>query len=345
MPFRDVVGHRRLVELLSRSVGRDRLPPSLMFAGPSGVGKRLVALTTAQALNCTSPVPLALPGSSASPTPDDLDACGSCPACRRILRGLHPDVVLVSPGETGSIKIEQARDIVDRAAYRPFEGRRRVVIVDTADALVPGAQHALLKTLEEPPSASVFVLVTARPDVLLPTVRSRCPRLPFRPLSVEEVAEALTRQGRSDEEARSVAATAGGSIGRALEARAEDVVEARHTAARVLAQAAASADPRPRLRAAQQLLANAGRSPAGDRELLATELRAMASLVRDIAVVTTCADRRGLGNPDLAPVLDRLTAFRGERGLRAFAAIDQGLLALERNAGVKIVADWVMVNL
>ena len=70
----------------------------------------------------------------------------------------------------GSIKIDQVRDVIDRAGYRPFEGRRRVVIIDEADALVPQAQNALLKTLEEPPSASVFMLVTSRPDALLPTV-------------------------------------------------------------------------------------------------------------------------------------------------------------------------------
>ena len=95
---------------------------------------------------------------------------------------MHPDVLVVEPGDSGSIKIEQVRDVVDRARYRPFEGRRRVVIIDEADALVAAAQNALLKTLEEPPPSSVFILVTARPDVLLPTVRSRCPQLRFRPL-------------------------------------------------------------------------------------------------------------------------------------------------------------------
>ena len=81
----------------------------------------------------------------------------------------------MEPGDTGSIKIEQVRDVIDRAGFRPFEARRRVVIIDEADAMVPPAQNALLKTLEEPPSASVFMLVSSMPDALLPTVRLALP--------------------------------------------------------------------------------------------------------------------------------------------------------------------------
>ena len=174
MPFRDVIGHPRLVSLLSRAVARGTVPPSLLFAGPAGVGKRRVATALAESLNCLQPV---------TNLPElERDACGQCASCRRIARGMHPDVIVLEPGDSGSIKIEAVRDVVDRASYRPFEGRRRVVIIDDADALVAPAQNALLKTLEEMPAASIFLLVSALPDALLPTVRSRCPRLRFAPL-------------------------------------------------------------------------------------------------------------------------------------------------------------------
>ena len=228
MPFRDVIGHRRLVALLARAVHLEALPPSLILSGPSGIGKRLVASATAQALNCTAPLAAgAVPATDASGPLLEVDACGMCAACARIARGVHPDVMLVEPGDSGSIKIDQVREIVDRAAYRPFEGRRRAVIVDEADALMPAAQNALLKTLEEPPSGSVFMLVTARPDMLLATVQSRCPRLRFRPLGADDVAAVLMRRGRREDEARAVAATADGSIARALEGGAGEFVEAR----------------------------------------------------------------------------------------------------------------------
>ena len=145
MPFRHLAGHRVLLDLVARAAARGSLPPSLIFAGPDGVGKRLAALSLAQLFNCANVVADA----------DDRapDACGECSACRRIARGVHADVLVIEPGDTGSIKVDQVRAAIDRTAYRPFEGRRRVVIIDDADVMEAPPQNALLKTLEEPPAA------------------------------------------------------------------------------------------------------------------------------------------------------------------------------------------------
>src|SRR5438034_791835 len=116
MPFRTLAGHRKILDLLSRSIAGGSLPPSLIFSGPEGVGKQRVAVAVAQALNCTNPGQADL----------QYDACGACPTCKRIARGIHGDVLMVMPGDSGAIKIDQAREVIDRAMYRPFEGRRRV---------------------------------------------------------------------------------------------------------------------------------------------------------------------------------------------------------------------------
>jgi DNA polymerase-3 subunit delta' len=340
MAFRDIVGHRTLVGLLVRSIERGTLPPSLIFAGPSGVGKRLASVSVAQAMNCASP--------QAS---GEVPGCGTCPACKRIARGVHPDVNILEPGDSGAIKIDQVRDVIDRAAYRPFEGRHRVVIIDQADALVAQAQNALLKTLEEPPAASSFLLVTSVPDLLLPTVLSRCPRLTFRPLDVDDVATVLMRRGRSEAEARAVAATADGSVGLALEASAGELVEARDLALRALSSVAGTPPGAPgdlsrrRVEAAKELLPKAGGASATDRDQLAGSLRAMSSILRDVALIAAGADGQMLANRDVRPALDRLGAYGGDRGRQAFVAVDQALVALERNAAAKIVADWVMLQL
>jgi DNA polymerase III subunit delta' len=337
VPFRDIFGHRRVVSLLSRAVARGSVPPSLLFAGPEGVGKRRVAMALAETLNCLQPT-----------TGDGLerDACGTCAACRRIARGTHPDVIVLEPGDSGTIKIDPVREIIDRAQYRPFEGRRRAVIVDHADALTDDAQSALLKILEEPPSGSVFLLVTSSPDALLSTVRSRCPRLRFGPLSPGEIADALKRDHEyGDAEARAAAADADGSLGRALEAEAADLTEARSTAQQWLTQAARSGDLSTRVQMAQSLFDKKS-VPAVDRARLAACLRALSSLLRDLGILSTRADARMLANADLQGALERLAAaYDSTRSMRAFTAVDKALGALERNASPKIVADWLVLQL
>ena len=332
MPFRAIAGHRPLLELLSRATARATLPPSLIFAGPEGVGKRLTATALAQALNCERPIE----------GEDRRDACGTCAACKRIARGVHADILVIEPGDSGSIKVDQVREAIDRSMYRPFEGRRRVVIVDEADALMPEAQNALLKTLEEPPPASVFVLITNRPDVLLPTVRSRCQVLRFGPLTPGEVAEVLMRDhGLEAADAHAAAAAADGSVGRALAGSAEDANEARDAAARLLQAAASSQDPRRRLDGAKALTGG-----SGDRDDLARRLLALCSLIRDLGLLLSRADDRALANTDLKPQLQALLRFfDGDRTVRAFATVERALSALDRNASPKIVADWLALNI
>ena len=306
MPLRDITGHQRLVELLARSIAGGTLPPSLLFAGPAGATKRQTALAVAQTLNCLDL--RRVTDASGQPI---ADACGVCASCLRIQRGVHPDVVIVEPGDTGAIRIDQIREVVERTAYRPFEGRRRVVVIDEADALMAPAQNALLKTLEEPPSLSVFILVTTRPDMLLPTVRSRCIRLLFTEPGTQEID-----------------------------------VEAREIAHSVLMHASTTTDPGRRLEGAKELLAKTGQGGAADRDQLSAHLKAMASLLRDVEVLAAGADAATLANRDAKPALERLVpSFKGDRGLAAFSAIDRALEALDRNSGVKVVADWLVLQL
>jgi DNA polymerase III subunit delta' len=340
MPFRDIKGHAHVYELLARAAARDSLPPSLIFAGPEGVGKRMTAIALAQLLNCLGPI-LSRVDAASETSGHATDACGVCASCKRIARGVHADVLLIAPGDTGAIKVDQVREAVERTAYRPFEGRRRVVVIDDADGLIIAAQDALLKTLEEPPPASVFVLVTSRADTLLPTVRSRCHRLRFGRLPPADVAAVLTeRHEYSQADAHAAAALSDGSIGAALEGGVEGFVDAREAAAGLLDSVATSNDPRRRLEGAKALT---GAVRGGsDRDELARRLHALSSILRDLGVLLSRADERSLANADLRPLLERLQrSFDGDRALRAFSAVDRALSALERNASPKIVADWL----
>jgi DNA polymerase-3 subunit delta' len=330
MPFRDLAGHRHVLDLTARAAARGSLPPSLIFAGPDGVGKRLAATSLAQLFNCPSP--------SAGDSESAPDACGHCTVCRRIARGVHADVLMIEPGDTGSIKVDQARGAIERSAYRPFEGRRRVVIVNEADAMEASAQNALLKTLEEPPSASTFVLVTSRPDLLLPTVRSRCQRVRFGPLGPADIAQVLIRNhGFAEKDAHAAAALAEGSLARALEGDTEAYVEAREAAVSMLGTVARASNPMQRLAASRAL----GRDKV-DRDELGRRLRLVSSVLRDLGVLQARAEERTLAHSDLKPALQRLLpAFEGDRAVRAFSAVEKALDALDRNASPKIVADWL----
>jgi DNA polymerase-3 subunit delta' len=227
--------------------------------------------------------------------------------------------------------------------YRPFEGRKRVTIIDQADALMVGAENALLKTLEEPLPASVFVLVTSRPDTLLPTVRSRCAQLRFGRLQVSEVATVLEQsQDYSHADALTAAAASDGSVRRALDLEADAFAEARSDAEDLLQ--VAGRDPRTRLDRAKELLKGSG-TPASEREHLGARLMAMTSLIRDAGLIASGADARLLANLDRAPVVETLARNLGKDRLdRMFSAVTQAEDALDRNVSPKVVADWLAIN-
>ncbi len=340
--FGRIAGHRRLTGLLTRAIGRGTLPPALLFAGPTGVGKWRTAVAVAQALNCQDPVTVA----SKDGVAVFQDACGKCRSCERIARGVHVDVLAVEPDEKASIKIDVVRDVLSRTAYRPFEGRRRAVLVREADTLEPQAQNALLKSLEEPPPATVFVLTTAVPGALLPTVRSRCMTLRFARLSADDVCEILTRDhGQSREDALAVSALADGSVGQALALESADVAVLRETALLLLGETAGQTDTAGRLRVAAAVVAGPSKKERS-RDDLAVILRLASSMLRDIEAINSQADARVLANPVVAGDLRALAPrFAGERARQAFVAVDRALAALERNAGTKVVADWLAVSI
>ena len=190
------------------------------------------------------------------------------------------------------------------------------------------------------------MLVSSIPDSLLPTVRSRCSRLRFAALPPAQVTEVLTRDhGYTEQNARAVAVDAEGSVGRALAAESADLVDAREGAQHLLDHTARAADLTRRLDAARDVTGKKSTS-AGEREQLAACLRALGSLLRDVGILATGGDRRLIGNTDLESQLVSLArTFDSQRSARAYAAVDEALAALERNASPKIVADWLVLQL
>ena len=313
-----IVGHERVRALLARSIQAGRLPPALLLAGPEGVGKRTVALAAARALVCET-------GQGV--------ACDQCSACSRAARGLHPDVIVVEP-ETATIKIEQVRDMAREVLALPFEGRARGFVMDDAHVMTEQASNALLKSLEEPPATSHVFLVTASPQALLPTIRSRCQTLRLGPLPAAQLESYLRdRAGLTEEEARLRAAVAGGSIGAALALDSDAYRASRSELLAALERAGASSAVE-RMEAAQRL------SELDDPALALTTLR---SLLRDALVLRSGAGSGSLLNADVEPRLAALA--RGPLGARAVAlaeAAGETREALRLNANKLLSMDVLM---
>lgn len=217
-----VVGQPTALGTIRRALAEDRLHHALLFEGPAGVGKSFVAEALAQALLCER-------------RQEGL-ACGTCASCTKVPRkdangrSVHPDFAPIARGmydpaaigrknqETQEISVDQVRTVVlGRIALGPVLGVARLFLVRDADELSIAAANAILKTLEEPPPRTYFVLTSTRPGELLPTIRSRTQRIRFAPLPEEAIAGVLVAEGQEASRARAAAKDAQGSLAVARE--------------------------------------------------------------------------------------------------------------------------------
>jgi len=304
MAFSDLTGNAPVVARLKRLVGAGKLPRSMIFFGRAGVGKVEAAVTLAQALNCTV---------------SENDACGRCPSCARIAKDEHPDVRLLRPeGRGGQIRAEGVRDAVAEIPYRPFEGRRRVLIVADSERMNPTTANTLLKTLEEPPPWATLILVTANEAALLPTIVSRCQIFRFSPLAPEELERLLVaRHAFPPDRAALLAAVAGGGIARALELAEEPVFELRQQALSISALVLES-------RKAEELVPLADGLSKDPRLMLLLEL--LLSILRDLAAKKAGA---GILHRDIESEIAALSEGAPlERWLEAFALAEEVVVDL-----------------
>ena len=262
-----------------------------------------------------------------------LGGCGVCASCSRIDRYGHPDVLVRLPlpkeknsgpedpsdptkalafkaenpwrdpelaGGNLEIRVADVRVIVRELAYAPVEGPRRIVIFREADRMNHAAQNALLKSLEEPPAHTLFVLTTHQPEALLPTVRSRCRRVPFGPLPTEVITAWLAENGIESKGGIDPAAMAGGSLKRAIRI-AEEGVPGRQQALQILRWAADGQRRDALAWAGEYVFKSAGGAWTEARQIL----EELVSLTRDLAALES-GDSIGLHNPDQTDLLQRI---------------------------------------
>jgi DNA polymerase-3 subunit delta' len=322
-----IVGHEWAVALLRSGLAAQRMAHALLITGPAQVGKTTLARTVAAALNCQG----------------ENRPCGDCPSCRKVARGVHPDVRLVLPeasksGREAVLKIDQIRELQREAALAPVEGRAKVFLLREVDRANLPAANALLKTLEEPPAQVVLLLTSTRPHALLPTIVSRCQTLQLRPLPLDLVAQVLqTRWGVDPPEADLLARLSGGRIGWAVARLADNGVREERIRRLEECQELAGDGPVGRLAYAERL----SRSPAAVLPVLAL----WATWWRDLLLIQLGCTRQ-ITNVDQAAVLEDLAARYTHLQVRDYLVRLQAAPAqIGQNVNIRLLLEALLLHM
>ncbi len=201
--FNDILGNDAVKQHFQQAIEAHKISHAYILAGEAGMGRKSIAHAFAMTLLCEK-------GRS--------QPCMECHACRQVLADTHPDLIHVTHEKPASIGVKDVREqINDTIMIRPFSSYYKIYIVDEAEKMTVQAQNALLKTIEEPPSYAVILLLTTNPETFLPTIQSRCVQLKLKPLQDSVIREYLAnRLGIPEKDARLCAAFARGNLGKAI---------------------------------------------------------------------------------------------------------------------------------
>lgn len=316
-----VVGHEWAVNQLRRAIDERRLGHAYLITGPARIGKATLARALAMAINCTG----------------ERRPCGACRACVRIAADSHADVRVVAP-EGDRLKIDQIRDLQRELALSPLEARSRVAILEDFERATPEAMNALLKTLEEPPSNVVLILIAPEAELLLPTIVSRCQVVALRPLATAQVRQALIgRWGVDVKRAELLAHLSGGRLGWAVTAAKDGAVLEKRTARLDDLRQLLSASRVERFAYAQFIT----RDVTDAREALdgwRTWWRDVMLVASGSAASVTNVDRRS----EIESIAARLDA---QRARAAAEACSRALWQLDKNATPRLVLEVMLMQL
>jgi DNA polymerase-3 subunit delta' len=319
-----LLGHDWAVDMLRKHITHQAVRHAYLLCGPSGLGRRTLALRFAQALDCPSP-----------PAPGE--ACRSCKTCRQIEAMQFPDLaVLQAEKEGGVLKVEQVREVQHSLSLKPYQGSYRVALFLRFQEANLSAANALLKTLEEAPAYVVLLLTAEAPEQLLPTIVSRCEILRLRPSPVEAVEAYLLARGAGQAQARLLAGLSGGRPGYALR----------------LMQDPAALDFRARrLDDLPGLLGGTRRARFAYAESLARDKEAFRSVLllwlvywRDV-LLRAAKSGAPISNADRAGEIEALASQLPLSAVRRLVAdLEKAVERLEKNVNARLLAEVVLLD-
>lgn len=322
MSFNDIFGHDKQIALLKGFIEQNRLPHALLFYGMEGIGKKTTALVFAKALNCLR---------------ENKDACDDCSSCRKVDHKNHLDVVLLE-AEGQFIKIQAVRDLQQQMKFKPWEGKKRVCIIDDAEKMNDIAANALLKTLEEPSASNIMILISARPHQLPATVVSRCQQLKFNPPAENDVAAFLeARLSLEAKAAQSLASSSAGSIARAIQLSKGAYLGMRDEVMEIINQENMQ-NPLTRLSLTRRF--------GEDREEILEKLGILRMCYRDVLFFRETGGKKGLINRDrmdiVKPLAEKMSV---EDVLNNIKIIDGTSQAIELYADKTLALEVMMLSL
>jgi DNA polymerase-3 subunit delta' len=314
--FDSILGNGRVKKILRLALDKNRLPNSLIFCGPKGVGKRTVARTLAKAVNCEK---------------KKTDSCDECATCVATSAGRLPDIWEIEP-EGQFIKLRQMQALRQAAYLRPMVSRKRVFIVDDTERMNEESSNCLLKVLEEPPLFSHIVLLTSNLDLILPTIRSRCQILHFAPVGKEEIERLLKDKGFPSERARIISLLVRGNLKEALELDWDEVQEERREAWKIFL----SFLEKKELSAFLRNYAFGPRTLV--REDLERKMEILASFCRDFVLLKEGGEPSLLLNPDFRKDLGALTQnWSAEAARECLGQVESTISGLSKNLNLSLL--------
>jgi DNA polymerase-3 subunit delta' len=322
MKWTDIIGHKDHVAMLRHMESSRRMPHAVLFTGPNGIGKVMVAKVLAAALLCSH---------------EEERPCGICLSCQQMSYSSHPDFLLIAP-EGANIKIEQIRNLQQEAALAPYSSQRRVCIIDGAELMTTQAANSLLRILEDPPGEIIFILIAANKQTLLTTIISRCMAISFQPLADEVLAQALMVNGYRSEQAEVAARLSGGRMGIALEILAPDGFSVRNQALGIMENL---------LEAKIEIVwKTAALLEKMERNEVLQIIRYLTYILRDILLLVTGQGRQLLFNIDIAQELGEL-ADRWSEGqlVKAIKAVETARRAIYANANTRLTSEALMIKI
>lgn len=301
--FDKLIGNDRVKVIFERLIKTERLPNSLLLTGGVGVGKKQFALQIAKSFVCENL--------------NNSGACNSCQPCKRavnfnfpknddrdahklVISSEHPDIGLVIPYKR-YVLVDAIRDLERKANFRPYEAKKRFLIIDNAEKMTDGASNALLKTLEEPPPTSYIFLITSRPMSLLQTIRSRCQSIHFSPIEAKEIEDFLLRTREfSPTDAKLISKLSRGSVGRAIKTDLEKYHAGREAMLKILKSLLLTGNRAPLLQIAEEM-----NNPKAKEDYEPT-LDILQTLIHDVWSLSFGKTTEDLVNSDIVAELAKL---------------------------------------